>query len=260
MLMQRPPDPGLPPPQDVRRAPSTRVREPGERRSRLRLAGAISLSLHVALLAALLLWLRHPQPSTDVPPTPGAVELVLVEKQGATPTAPPEAAPSAVPAPPPQPEPPPPPPSDTATADEALPLPPPPVPPPAAPSVQQPDTPPLQQAQEAPQINLAGNSDTNAIVSGPNVVPASIDDRSRNRPPVYPPEAVRRAEQGKVILLIHVSAEGLARGVDIAQSSGFVLLDNAAREAVARWHFLPAVQDGQPIPFDMALQVVFHLD
>ena len=63
-----------------------------------------------------------------------------------------------------------------------------------------------------------------------------------------------------MILLIHVSAEGLPIGVDVAQSSGFTLLDRAAREAVAAWHFLPAVEDGKAIPFDMAMRVVFHLN
>jgi protein TonB len=120
----------------------------------------------------------------------------------------------------------------------------------------------VQRAPEAPQIDLAGNdSETNAIViAGPNVIPASIDAKSRNREPVYPLEAARRAEQGAVILLIHVSPDGLPAGVDVAQSSGYVLLDRAARDAVWGWHFLPAVRDGRPIPFDMQIRVVFQLD
>ena len=92
------------------------------------------------------------------------------------------------------------------------------------------------------------------------MIPASVDAKFRNREPVYPPDAVRRAEQGAVILLIHVSPEGLPNGVDIEQSSGFMSLDSAARDAVMGWHFLPAVRDGQPIPFDMQLRVVFHLE
>ena len=45
----------------------------------------------------------------------------------------------------------------------------------------------MQRAQEAPQIKLGGNSDTNAIViAGPHVIPASVDARFRNREPVYP--------------------------------------------------------------------------
>ena len=64
---------------------------------------------------------------------------------------------------------------------------------------------------EAPKINLGGtDSETNAIVTGPSVIPASVDAKFRNQEPVYPPEAVRRAEQGAVMLLIHVSPEGLA--------------------------------------------------
>ena len=120
---------------------------------------------------------------------------------------------------------------------------------------------PARHAKAAPPISIAGNDDeTNAIVTGSQVIPASIDAKSRNLEPVYPREAVLRAEQGAVMLAIHVSAEGLPSGVDILQSSGFGLLDRAARDAVLRWHFLPAVRDGQPIAFDMALRVVFHLD
>jgi protein TonB len=116
-------------------------------------------------------------------------------------------------------------------------------------------------APEAPEITLGGNDDeTNAVVMGPQVIPAKVDAKFRNREPVYPPLAVLRAEQGAVTLLIHVSPDGLPTGVDIAQSSGFVLLDRAARDAVTRWHFLPAVQDGQPISFDMLFRVVFHLE
>ena len=119
----------------------------------------------------------------------------------------------------------------------------------------------MPRAQEAPQIKLGGNSDTNAIViDGPHVIPASVDAKFRNRRAGLSPEAVRRAEQGAVILLIHVSPEGLPSGVDIAESSGFMLLDRAARDAVMGWHFVPAVQDGQPIPFDMKLRVVFNLE
>jgi protein TonB len=121
--------------------------------------------------------------------------------------------------------------------------------------------PPVPARQEAPQINLGGNnSETNAIVSGPNVIPASVDAKYRNREPVYPAEAVRRAQQGTVMLLIHVSEDGLPAEVDVAQSSGYVLLDSAARDAVLGWHFLPAVRGGQAVPFEMRLRVVFHLD
>lgn len=236
-------------------------RSDADRRWRLKLAAALSLGLHALLLAGFLLWFqRAPQP-VDATETSGAVELVMMEQKGTGPTVvrPEPSPPVAVPTPSPQPAPPVPPPPDAATAEEALPLPTPPMPPSASPVV--PPEPPVEHAQEAPEINLGGNnSETNAIVTGPNVIPASVDAKYHNQEPDYPSEAVRRAEQGAVTLLIHVSAEGLAREVDIEQSSGFMSLDNAARGAVMGWHFLPAVRDGQAIPFEMQLRVVFHLN
>ncbi len=235
-------------------------RRDADGRSRLRLAAALSLGLHAVLLAGILLrFERAPRP-VDATDTSGAVELVMIEQKGTGPTVvrPDPSPPVAVPPPSPQPAPPVPPPPDAATAEEALPLPTPPIPPSASPTL--PPQPPVEHAQEAPEINLGGNdSETNAIVTGPNVIPASVDAKFRNREPIYPPEAVRQAEQGAVTLLIHVSPEGLPSEVDIEQSSGFMSLDGAARDAVMGWHFLPAVRDGQAIPFDMKLRVVFHL-
>jgi protein TonB len=233
----------------------------------------ISLVLHGALLIGLLAWFHHNPPTNAAPDTQGAVELVLVENQGAgVTTAPAEPAPAApqaaAPAETPPPAPPPPqPPEKTAEAEEVLPLPPPQPPPPPAPAAQpspprpSPAAPPVQRAVQAPDINLGGtDSETNAIVSGDHVIPASVDAKFRNKEPVYPLEAVRRSEQGTVMLLIHVSPDGLAAGVDLLQGSGYAVLDRTARDAVTAWHFLPAVKDGQPIPFDMKLRVVFHLD
>jgi protein TonB len=230
----------------------------------LRRAGLLSLGLHAALLAGLLLWFRHAPPSDDAPQTPGAVELVPLVLQGSAPATtpsefvPPVAAPTT-----------PPPPQmmspdlsspEAAMADEALPLPPP--PPDALPGPPQPSNPPMPPVQQAPQINIRGNdSETSAyILASPRIIPASIDAKYRNREPVYPRDAMRLAEQGAVLLLIHVSPSGLPVGVDVAESSGFVLLDRAASEAVWGWHFVPAMLDGRPVPFDMKLRVVFQLD
>jgi len=92
------------------------------------------------------------------------------------------------------------------------------------------------------------------------VIPAGPDPKVHNREPIYPDAAARRGEQGMVILLIQVTPEGLPDVVDVAQSSGFTLLDRAARDAVATWRFVPAVRDGQPIPSSMALRIQFQLD
>jgi TonB family protein len=122
-------------------------------------------------------------------------------------------------------------------------------------------TPPAPTADAVPRINLGGtDSLTNALAQGDEIIPAGPDPKVHNRDPVYPFEAVRRGQQGLVILLIHVSPEGLPVEVDIASSSGFSLLDRAARDAVNTWRFVPAVRDGQPIPSTMSLRIHFALD
>ncbi len=253
----------------------------------MRRSGLLSLGLHLAVLAGLLLWFQHGGGSVgEIPDTLPAVELVMVEQKGAGPTAaPPVPVPVPQPnaeqdaaveplAPPPVPEAPPPapvpPPPQVATAEpsEAVPLPPPPAAPaaPPSPAPPRPPQPPRRAAAPAapaaaPEINLGGtDSETNAIALGPNVIPASLDAKYRNKEPVYPPDAVRHAQQGTVVVIAHVAPNGLAAGVDVALSSGYPSLDRAARDAVATWHFLPAVKDGRAIPFDMKLRVVFQLD
>jgi len=199
---------------------------------------------------------------------------VMLEQQGSTPSAdppmpppvatpepqPPEAAPptAAVPQPPP-PDPapnavdlPPPSPPNLATAAVTVPVPP----------VEPPTLPPQQPKQAPLRIDLRGDdSDSNTIVlPAPQVIPASVNSKFRNKEPVYPAEAQRRAEQGAVTLLIHVAPDGLPAAVDITSSSGYPLLDRAAADAVWKWHFVPATQGGQPVPFDMRFRIVFQLD
>jgi protein TonB len=127
----------------------------------------------------------------------------------------------------------------------------------------QPPSPPQSEPQPAPlRIDLRGdNSDSNTVVlPAPQVIPASVNTRFHNKEPVYPAEAQHRAEQGAVVLLIHVAADGLPAGVDITSSSGYPVLDRAATDAVWKWHFVPATQAGQPVPFDMSFRIVFQLD
>lgn len=223
--------------------PAIRSRRSVGRPSRLKLAGLLSLALHAALLSGFLLWFRRAMPVADAPDQPATVELVLDHDNvpGLTPS--PKSAPHTDTATPPV---------EDSLSDDALPLPP--VPPPA---------PSAERSQEAPQITIGGNdSDTNTIVTsfGPYVIPATVDAKYHNRNPIYPAAAARLAEEGAVILLIHVSPEGLPSSVDIQESSGYPDLDRSASDAVSSWHFLPAVKDGKPIPFDMPLRIVFHLD
>jgi len=135
-----------------------------------------------------------------------------------------------------------------------------PAPPQPAPS-QPAAPPPAPKSQQAPVFDLAGTeSESNAVVLGGHVVPASPDNRFRNRPPIYPPEAEMRGEHGTVVVVIHVSENGAAGRVDVAKSSGVDALDRAAVDAVRKWRFRPALKQGHAIPFDMPFRFVFEAD
>lgn len=113
---------------------------------------------------------------------------------------------------------------------------------------------PASPAQKAPAVSLSGtDSPSDARSWGDRVLPAAPDAVFHNRPPEYPRDAAMRGEHGIVVILVHISPAGTAAGVDLVRSSGYVLLDSAARQAVMRWQFLPAVKDGQPVASEMTM-------
>ena len=80
------------------------------------------------------------------------------------------------------------------------------------------------------------------------VVPPRFDAAYLDNPsPAYPAAARRRGEQGRVHLRVYVSTAGTTIRIEVRTSSGFPLLDMAAKEAVERWRFVPAKQGGQPV-------------
>ena len=80
-----------------------------------------------------------------------------------------------------------------------------------------------------------------------------------NKAPVYPLLSRKRKEQGTVWLLLLVSKEGLVTELKLKKSSGFDRLDQAALQAVKKWKFQPARQQGQPIDYWYELPLKFSL-
>ncbi|MCP4672394.1 MAG: energy transducer TonB, partial [Desulfobacula sp.] len=71
----------------------------------------------------------------------------------------------------------------------------------------------------------------------------------------YPRIAKRRGYQGQVLLLVAVSKTGAAKEVSISKSSGYKLLDNAARKAVIQWQFYPGTSGGKPVEMSVEVPV-----
>lgn len=101
------------------------------------------------------------------------------------------------------------------------------------------------------------------VVAAPVAVPvtaARFDaDYLQNPKPVYPPMSRRMSEEGKVLLRVKVSAQGLPLSVEIKQSSGFLRLDESARAAVERWRFVPAKQGSEAVESSVLVPLNFTL-
>jgi len=80
-----------------------------------------------------------------------------------------------------------------------------------------------------------------------------------NPPPVYPESAQEKGWEGTVILSVLVQPDGKAKTVEVKESSGKKILDQAATETVNRWTFVPArkgetaVEGWVEVPIDFRL-------
>ena len=107
--------------------------------------------------------------------------------------------------------------------------------------------------QPAPQV---AREATPLVVTGPDF----NADYLHNPRPAYPGQARRRGEQGKVLLRVYVSTDGMADKVEIQSSSGYALLDEAAVTAVRAWRFVPARQGNIPVAAWVAVPIIFRLE
>ena len=76
--------------------------------------------------------------------------------------------------------------------------------------------------------------------------------------PRYPAQALRRGEQGTVMVAAEVGPDGVPSSVSVARSSGSRLLDRAAVDAVKRWRFRPAMADGRPTTGEVQVPINFR--
>ena len=112
-------------------------------------------------------------------------------------------------------------------------------------------------ATAAGGIDGAGNGD-GGVGGDPNSIAHA--DYARNPPPAYPAIARRRAQQGTVTVSVLVGADGSVERAEVADSSGFDALDDAALETVrSRWRFVPARYGGLAVESWVLVPIRFAL-
>lgn len=192
------------------------------------------LALHAALAAALLA-----SAAPFVKPALHSMEIALLTPPVAAPARPAEAAKPQV----------------APTPAERKPQPAPTPEPAPSPAV----TPPQAAASETARPAAAESRPATAAEAP--IAPPRFDATYLDNPrPPYPPAARRMGEEGKTVLRVFVSAEGLPEQIELRQSAGSPRLDEAALAAVKRWRFVPARQGERAVAAWVFVPLVFKLE
>jgi protein TonB len=95
-----------------------------------------------------------------------------------------------------------------------------------------------------PHIQSAPNSQV-AVSAAPALqLPSANADYLNNPAPGYPAISQRLGEQGKVVVRVLIGKNGAALKSEIAHSSGYDRLDEAALRAVTGWRYVPGQRAG----------------
>jgi len=116
----------------------------------------------------------------------------------------------------------------------------------------QPEETPAAETEAAPAMEESGSpiEDKGAVTAACTNVEIDVP---------YPRMSRRRGEEGTVVLLVHVYADGRVGHIDIARSSGHRRLDEAAVKAARSTTFTPAMQFGRNIDSTTRLSFTFQL-
>lgn len=98
-----------------------------------------------------------------------------------------------------------------------------------------------------------------ASTAGQGAFVEAAPSGTANRPPAYPWLARVAGWEGTVVLRVTIEGDGRPSAVMVATSSGYALLDAAAKDAIARWTFLPATRGGRPVRSTVNVPVRFRL-
>lgn len=91
-------------------------------------------------------------------------------------------------------------------------------------------------------------------------MPSSDASYLNNPPPPYPPLSKRLGEQGRVVVRVHISTDGIATRAEVQKSSGFPRLDETAIQTVLRWRYVPGKRAGVPEAMWYSVPINFVLD
>jgi periplasmic protein TonB len=102
--------------------------------------------------------------------------------------------------------------------------------------------PPPAVTPSAPPLPVGGKAEVAQLIYGP--------------PPVIPALARQNRIHGVIAIAATVDTQGLLKDVQVV--SGNPMLAPAAREAVQRWRYRPAILNGNPVESKVDIKVSFN--
>lgn len=91
-------------------------------------------------------------------------------------------------------------------------------------------------------------------------LPSSDADYLQNPLPPYPAISKRLNEKGVSTIRVLIGTDGRAQRAEVAKSSGFTRLDEAALATSLRWRYVPGKRDGVPEAMWINVPIVWVLD
>ncbi|WP_135457393.1 energy transducer TonB [Vibrio echinoideorum] len=108
-------------------------------------------------------------------------------------------------------------------------------------------------ANQPQQVNQGVSNKEPVLVTKPSF-------SSRPTPPNYPRQARRRGVEGVATYEVWLDAEGKQIKQALVNSSGALMLDSAALDAIKQWKFSPHTVNGRAIAHRVQIPVRFRLD
>nr|WP_017077390.1 energy transducer TonB [Vibrio splendidus] len=110
-----------------------------------------------------------------------------------------------------------------------------------------------ESANQPQQVNQGVSNQEPVLVTKPSF-------SAPPTPPTYPRQARRRGIEGVAIYEVWLDAEGKQIKQALVNSSGVLILDNAALDAIKKWKFSPHTVNGRAIAHRVQLPVRFRLE
>ncbi|WP_133154528.1 energy transducer TonB, partial [Vibrio splendidus] len=110
-----------------------------------------------------------------------------------------------------------------------------------------------ESANQPQEVNQGVSNQEPVLVTKPSF-------SSRPTPPSYPRQARRRGVEGVATYEVWLDAEGKQIKQALVNSSGALMLDNAALDAIKQWKFSPHTVNGRAIAHRVQIPVRFRLD